>query len=518
MGCSTKQIFINSHAGDNDKRNMKDITALGSALFILVVFAVWHPTGNFVSSPSYWVDEAVSVEKARNFLAFGALDVAVAPDTLSGKPYATAAAGPLLTLPLAAFFWAFGIGVAEARVYMFLWLIAMVFVSYFLMRAIAGRRAAFFAILLMVTFSPLYANGKTATGDIPGFVALLLALYYLYLRKWYLFSGILLGIATTTKPSLYVPLAIVAIVEIFFSEREKWMPQVATIVGGTALIVAPWLFSLPSNPFAQTSWKEAYVFFQNPFPADAVSVLDSFGGGDITFLLHTTVLQYVALGAAVLFAVWFTRGRQDAAARIMRFGFVYALLAFVLYMRSPGWLRYLLGGTLLLFLVLPLALPEILKRYSRMSIGFQSQLGWQYTVPAWAGNAALIFLIALQAVHFFFFSWRTASDGVIQDSLFLQQLIGSDSTIGFIDSPTLASLIDSAQKYQVARISGNTVLGESPLRISSDKLPDYLFIPFNRFGNESRREFVDPYADVLETYYKNSTPQGERYMLYKKIP
>ncbi len=481
----------------------KDILALGSALLVLVCFAVWHPTGDFVSSPSYWVDEAVSVEKARNFLIYGELDVAVAPGVLSGKPYATVAAGPLLTLPLAGFFSLFGIGIMQTRVYMLLWLIILLCVSYVLVRKISGRRAAVCAVLLMATFSPLYANGKTATGDVPGFVALLLALYYLYVRKWYMFSGMLLGIATTTKPSLYIPLVAVAVFEIVFSEHEKRIRKMATVASGAALILVPWLVSLPSNPFAYISWKEVYAFFQNPFPSDAVSVL---GAGDVSILFHTTVLQYIILGVAVSFAVWYTRGRDDVWIRFARFGFLYALAAFVLYLRSPGWLRYLLSGTFLLFLIFPQTIQMLLHQHA-----------WRYRIPSWTATVVLILFIGAQAVHFFFFSWRTASDAVMRNSIFLEQIVRSDETIGFIDTPTLASLFDSRRKYQVVRISGNTVLGESPLAVDFDMLPDYVFVPMSRFGNEALRDFVDPYTNVLQERYMDYTPPDARFSLYKKI-
>ncbi len=490
----------------NISEHKKDIAALGSALLVLISLASWHPTGNFVSSPSYWVDEAISVEKARNFLAFGELDVAVAPGTLSGKPYATAAAGPLLTLPLAAFFGAFGIGVAQARVYMLLWLITLFVGSYFFVRRIAGRRAAFFAVLLMATFSPLYANGKTATGDIPGFVALLLALYYLYVRKWYLFSGVLLGIAVTTKPSLYIPVVAVAVLEILLSESHNRLKRAVAATLGVLIILIPWAISLPSHPSMRASWNEAYVFFQNPFPADAVTVLASLGSGDASFLLHSTVVYYAALTAAVALAIWVMRGRQDAPARLMRFGLLFALGSFVLYVRSPGWLRYLLAGSLLLFLIFPSALQAMADLRK-----------WQYKIPARAVSAVLIVLIGLQAVHFLFFSWRTASDATTQNNAFLQDLLEAEETIGFVDAPALASLFDSRRKYQVVRISGNTVLGMSPLAYSPALLPDYIFVPFNRFGDESRREFVDPYTNVLEERYMDYTPADARFSLYKKI-
>lgn len=483
---------------------MKDILALGAGLLVLVIFSVWHPTGDFVSSPSYWGDEAISVEKARNFLTYGRLDIAVSPGVLSLKPYATVAAGPLLTLPLAGFYSLFGIGLPQTRIYMMLWLILLLGVSYGLVRKFVGRRAALISILLMATFSPLYANGKTATGDIPGFVALLLALYYLYARQWYVFGGVLLGIATTTKPSLYLPLVAVALIEVLLSGHRERLKQSAAIVGGSLFVLIPWVVSLVPRPDAYGSWQEVYTFFKNPFPADAVRMVDAVMAGDMTMLLHSTIAHYALLSCIAASAAWYTRTRDDPWVRFLRFGVLYTLAAFVLYLRSPGWIRYLLAGSLFLFSIFLPSLEVLLR-----------ERVWRHVRPVWVSGAMAVTLIAVQAVHFIFFSWRTVSDSTIQDSAVVRQLVGPGETIGFMDVPTLASLVDSKQKYQVVRISGNTVLGKSPLAYDIVDLPTYIFISANKF-RKGENEFVAPYKDVLDAQYKRMTLSSNRYTIYKK--
>lgn len=483
---------------------MKDILALGAGLLVLVIFSVWHPTGDFVSSPSYWGDEAISVEKARNFLTYGSLDVAVSPGVLSGKPYATAAAGPLLTLPLAGFYSLFGIGLLQTRIYMLLWLILLLGVSYGLVRKFATRRAAFVSILLMATFSPLYANGKTATGDIPGFVALLLALYYLYARQWYVFGGVLLGIATTTKPSLYLPLVAIMLIEIVLFERGARLKHCAAIICGSFLVLIPWVVSLVPQPDIFASWQEVYLFFKNPFPADAIRLVDAVVAGDLTMLLHSTIAHYTLFGCIAAIAMWYTRARDDPGIRFLRFGMLYALAAFVLYLRSPGWIRYLFAGSLFLFNIFLSSLEVLLR-----------ERVWRYVRPVWAGGTIAAMLVAVQAVHFIFFSWRTASDATIQNSAVVQQVVGMRETIGFMDVVTLASFTDSNKKYQVVRISGNTVLGKSPLAYDIENLPTYIFISANRF-QEGENEFVAPYKDVLDAQYKKMILSTNRYTIYKK--
>ena len=74
-------------------------------------------------------------------------------------------------------------------------------------------------------------------------------------------------------------------------------------------------------------------------------------------------------------------------------------------------------------------------------------------------------------------------------------------TIGFLDAPRASSLVDPRIRFQIVRISGNTVLGKNPLAEDSAHLPTYIYIPGGRFGGGSTREFLDPYQQVLANAY-----------------
>lgn len=464
-----------------------DALAISSALLLLCIFASYHPWANFAQFPSYWVDEAVSVEKARNFLEEGRLDIAIAPGIFSEKPYATAAAGPLLTVPLAGFFSVAGIGIPQVRFFMFGWLVILVVAAYFFVRAIADRKAAYTAILLIATFAPLYANGKTATGDIPGFVALLTALYALLVRKWYGAAGILFAIAATTKPSLYLPVAGIAVLEILYSETEERVRKAVRLILGSFIVFIPWILTLTPHLTSLDAWKEVYAFFRNPFPADVSQKFN---------FLHSTVLHYAALVGSALVGFLYTRSNNAPHARLIRFTLIYAAVAFLFYLRSPNWLRYLIGGELLLFVCAFISVREVLRKK--------------------LGIAAVFLLVIVQGIHFVFYSWLPGSEVPFTKAARVQSLIEGSGTIGIINDPVTASLIDSRHKFQVVRISGNTVLGKSPLANAPDELPAYIMIPKSRFDDELNGEFVQPYKDMLARYYQDQSSAQERFYLYKK--
>lgn len=427
------------------------------------------------------------MEKARNFLSEGVLDVAIGPNAFSEKPYATAAAGPLLTIPLAGFFSFANVGIEQVRIYMLIWLIFAVMAVYFFVRAIADRKAAYAAMLLMVTFAPLYANGKTATGDVPGFVALVAALYMLLVRKWYGAAGFLFVIAATTKPSLYLPVVGIAALDVLYSETEDRARKATRLVLGSLAVFVPWVLSLTPHLASLDAWKDVYVFFRNPFPADAPQKFT---------LLHSTVLHYAALVGLALVSLWHTRGNNAPRVRLIRFAFAYAVIAFVFYLRSPNWLRYLIGGELVLFLCAFISAQEVLHKK--------------------LATFAVFLLVAVQGIHFVFYSWLPGSTASFTKAARVQELVKDGGTVGIVNDPVTASLIDSQRKFQVVRISGNTVLGMSPLAYPPDQLPTYIMIPKSRFDDELNGEFVQPYKETLSHYYRDESSLQDRFYLYKK--
>lgn len=477
---------------------MKDFIALAIIFSVLFVFSVYHPLANFSAHPPYWGDEAVAVEKARNFLSYGKLDIAIAPGVMSGKPYATAAAGPLLTIPLAGFFAFAGIDIFQVRLFMILWMAIAVIVIYGFVRKTYGMAAALVACLLVVTFSPFYANGRTATGDVPGFVALIFALGALYGKHTPFAAGIFFAVATTTKPSLYIPVLFLVMAETLYSEGDRRLRNVLYLGLGAAMILLPWVYSLVPDIYSADAWRATLRFFTNPFPEGSKNIVGVFGE-EPELIINTTVLHYVLLLILLTIVFWRQRAVGDSGARLIRFVFLYSVMAFVLYARSPGWLRYLLAGQLLAFMVFFPVLQKVFQQYfARRFIA--------------TGCAAL--LIAAQGTHFLFFSWRSASWAVNQNVSGLQRILRERDTIGFINDVPTASLFESNRKFQVVRISGNTVLGNSPLGYDIQMLPTYILVSKSNLDGE----FVTPYKAVLTDYYNEFlTPHPTAKLFIKKI-
>ena len=151
----------------------------------MLFLATWSPTGTFVEFPKYWHDEAFALEQARTFLELGRLDFTVAPYKPSGMAIAMSANGPPLSIPLAGVFSLFGIGLLQARVYMLFWLVAVTIAVYLFLKKTFDTPSAVVGTLLMATFASFYANGRTATGDIPGLFFAVTALYFFVHKQQY---------------------------------------------------------------------------------------------------------------------------------------------------------------------------------------------------------------------------------------------------------------------------------------------------------------------------------------------
>src|SRR3989344_1079405 len=133
--------------------------------------------------------------------------------------------------------------------------------------------------------------------------------------------------------------------------------------------------------------------------------------------------------------------------RTRRF-FMLPLFLFFCFLRSPGWLRYLLISEILILSSLYPALLHFVKKAS------------------WAPPIIIILLSVLHLSNFFLFSDIQSGTGSIDTAEFINnELLDPNprATIGVIHMPTVAPLLPPDRKYQIATIGGREVYGKNPL-------------------------------------------------------
>ncbi len=444
---------------------------------IALSFSLWSPLGDFIATPKFWRDEAIPFEIARTFSELGKLDVVVAPGQVDGRPYLTHATGFPLTIPLAGVFEVFGVGVRQARIFMIAWILAAIWFLIFFLRTFWGEREAFAGALLISTFAPFYANGRTFTGEIPGFLFLLVSLLLIYKRKNYFWGGFALALAAVTKPSVFLLVFPALFLEFLWAERKNFWRPLLRIAAGSLPMLLVWLYIILPNPFSLQSLANMIDLYRHPFnepsmlthPWQAVKYL----------FTHSTILYFGFLAALIAWA--YRRGAfQDEKRRVVNFMFVYGVFSIMYFLRSPGWFRYLLISELFaLMLVLP-SFEEIFEDAKRAAVFF------------------IGVLVVVQSGNYFFFSNIPSGLQSIRTAEALNRELSSraeDATVGIIYNSPVAALIASNRKYQIATIGGRETYGIHPLSLPEDKLPLYL-VGYNGEYKETFGRFYELYDDL----------------------
>ena len=184
-------------------------TLLTAAILVLLFLAFYHLT----AWPLTWFDEGSHLHVPKTLVRFGVY----ADYSSDGFRYygPTVGVGPTVFLPIAAVFKLFGIGLAQARVVMALYLLAAVWAFYRMAKIVSGPGVALVASALIVTSRgvALLEYGRQVLGEVPGFFFLAagLAIWYTAWEKptWsrLISSGLLLGLSMVTKNQYLLVLA-----------------------------------------------------------------------------------------------------------------------------------------------------------------------------------------------------------------------------------------------------------------------------------------------------------------------
>src|SRR3989344_1252632 len=335
-------------------------------LLLVAVAVVSLP--NLTTKPRLWYDEGINIEFAKNFLDFGKLDTSVAPGEFSDLTRFFQASGYPLSLPLSLFFSIFGFGPVQARIYMLGWMILALLIIFVFVKKLASRESALIVSALVASFASFHDNGRAVMGEIPGFVFLLWALYFLFWRNAYFVGGILFGLAISVKTSVYISI-LPAILILLALEKENFWKNGLKIFAG---MLPPFLlriwFVIP-DPFSLVAWQQVIRLFQNPF-GSSVSQGANFLNNLLTIPKTYTIL-YFGFFTAIILSEYFRDTKKNVIyKKFFNFAITYNFFAFLYYLKSPGWLRYLIAADLLTLILLVIALRNLLSESLKKKILF----------------------------------------------------------------------------------------------------------------------------------------------------
>ncbi|MBI5005269.1 MAG: glycosyltransferase family 39 protein, partial [Candidatus Lloydbacteria bacterium] len=433
---------------------------LWMSLLLVFVFINIFSLSTLTTKPALWYDEGINIELARNFSEFGKLDLMVRPMQFSGQGALIGSTGYTATVPLAAFFKLFGFGLPQARVYMLLWMNIMLFCLFYFARKKWGVSVALATLFLVATFAPFFGNGRSVMGEIPGFTFLLLSLIW-YTEKNNLFgAGFFLGLAVISKPSVYV----------FF------IPAFVILL----------LFE---------KWKSLGAHASNPYEQAQVTSLINIKNNLAAFFESPTLLYFLLFAIIIISALYIKRDFYEQNKQIIILTASYGILEFFYYLKSLGYLRYLIALQFLIFILLVPALETLARRFAPPPYG------------SIAIRACMAILVLFQAAYLFSGAKLFYSDNSQKTFQYLENNF-EGQIIGIVNLPTIASLIPPTQRMQTISTYGLDKVGEHPLSLAAEALPPVIVF-------ENNHAFEPQYAEVLKQHYLPEQTIGN-ILIYRK--
>ncbi len=446
-----------------------------------------------ITKPRLWVDEGKTVELARNFLKFRTLDMEIAPGQFSEVAPILQSSGYPVSIPLALFFKLFGLGPHQARIFMLIWIVLTLSATLYVADKMFGASEAVLSFLLIASFASFYDSGRTVVGEIPGFFFLLTGLYYWLQKEDYYKVGLLWGLAVVTKPSVFgliIPAITITLIERNF-ESIKRLFKIAVAMLPAAFV---W-FLVVTKGAPMTAMSSVAEFYKNPYSSDISSNVIR----NIKSLpFSTTIIYFSGLFALILVARYLI-GKEDRLKKFYNFVIIYSVFAFIYYLRSPGWLRYILIIELLILFILPHALSVIIERIKQIPINKKFK----------AVISAVSILVLIQTVQLFTISDIYYGDEVPNMISYINSNF-PDSSIATFQVAEASAFFKTEKRFNQLNLTGIPTLGENPL--SSGILPEVIVTKSGEIDQEKEKKILSDEYTLIQKFgyyeiYKLKSPR-----------
>ncbi|MBI3631724.1 MAG: glycosyltransferase [Candidatus Staskawiczbacteria bacterium] len=457
-----KNIIKLRQALKNKKRDWHKIF-----LVVVIVFFLLLVFYGFPDSPAPWFDEGINLGIAKSLVKEGVYNFSIGPRQFVEQKYLMMTTGYPLLFPLALVFKIFGVGLGQAKLVMFVFLGLFVFLFYKLASRLSGKYFALGSLALLVTFLPLYGNGKSVLGEIPGLTYFLGGLWLLDKNKrWQIFlAGLLISLGAVTKPVYLLLLVSVAIGEIWLALHNKKIDWARWFWLGLGVILPliTWIFNLLPNGLSATSLVSLFNYYRNPYQVAVESMMFK---NLFRFFSESTPLHFAILLTVVTIGQIIKRKFQYW--EVVLTSFIW--LIFLFYLRTAGWYRYFFPAHVLLFVLFPSALYLVISKLTMLS--------WRQKLV----GALIAILCIFQTVNLFAqIRQRLYYDPIPrQFASAVEKIVSPQQSVMVIDNPAAAFFLDSMIIYQSVTINPYLKVGQ--LVLQGDK-QDPKFLIVSNFDN-----------------------------------
>ncbi len=447
-----------------------------AAAALLVFLSTYHLT----ESPPIWTDEGHLTQVAMNTAVYGLqTQLQVAPGVFESGAFSETSGYPVL-FPVAAAFYTFGVHLLSARSVMVIFILLFALCVWQLAKREMPLLLATYALWLIVSFAPLYGNGKNVLGEVPGLFYLTAFLLCLTViekgeQSWmhYIGAGLFVGLAVSTKPIFLVALLPVAVVALF---SPKMLLPLKTLAALGAFLAATgvWIWV----QFGNQTIAHVIDFYANPFAVDTVATISS-----NAFLFISAPQPFYALVLLVLWTLSIPMRirKRIPISRAEYTAFGFAVLIYLAFLRITPYYRYYFVGEIFALFYLPLALWHV----------------WPRRIPKVLFHAGIALLIAFQIYQCFFSSWvagyyrshRTAE---------VSQTLGAlpiSASIFIYNAPELPLFLPAGMPYyQYLFLTPIVIIGKNELPLIAQGVPDFVIVK----GDSTSRLDLSSYRIVRE--------------------
>jgi len=401
--------------------------------------------------------------------------------------------------PLSLSFYLHGVGILQARMVMVMYILFLVAAFYIFASEAWSTRIATWSTLLLVSFAPLYGNGKNVLGEVPGLFFFFLMLYFVArlerqkdadLSVW-IGAGFSAGLFMATKPN-FILLAPVLGLALFIQQKRSVLPWKKVILMGGAVVIPligyimsllasgisliqafgsyanmPGLQQVTGLTLSQLVLKNALLFFQQATPI---------------YLLAVMIVWTIYLG------IRFKQKRSIPLHEIIAFGF--AILTMAYFLKMPGWFRYLFVAQVIAFPYFVIACTELI---SFLNAPLQTKRLLRRAIPV-----ALFAIILFQVYQVLFSSFVA---GYYQNTrtkeltAYFHQLDPAKH-IFIYHAPEIVTFISGENYSQyMDLVYFATGIGKSQLKNLEDGIPDLVIVSGDEL--EKAQKFLSKYQKQM---------------------
>ena len=444
-------------------------------LFCLLLFTLFFSAYKLTESPPIWFDEANYIQVAINFMDQFEQTIQVAPEELLPATYLTA--GYPLLYPLSLSFKYFGIGLLQARIVMLIFIIALVLMSYLLIRKLFGFKIAMWSSLLLATFPPLYGHGKNVMGEIPGIFFLILFFYTIYKIEaknyknsiYYILAGLSAGLCISSKPVFIILLPAIFLALIVCRKKINFYWQ--SFFYFLLAFLVPMAIRIALQYQEIQNLNESLSLYANPH--GSISIIQTLINNLTRFFTEATPIYFIILLLIWIISVLIRIKNNNKILIAELIPFLFSTILLIAYLFTSGFYRYFLPANIIVLLFFPFALFVILDFINKKFKNLNSKK------IKFTGLMLILTLLLLNFYQLNFKSW-VASHYSSKKTLILENYFNnysSDKSLFIYNAPEIIIFLPHRNYFQYVEFTPIVSIGKEQLSKIKAGVPDEIIIP-----------------------------------------